>query len=472
MSKKYLDDNGVLYLWNKIKSIFVAKEDGKGLSTNDYTTAEKNKLAGIATGANKTVVDSALSSTSTNPVQNKVINSQITTLTSASHTHSNKDVLDGITSDDYTNWQSAKNKAHTHSNKDVLDDITSTDVLSWNTSYLQTHEHENKTVLDGITAIDTALSSTSTNPVQNKVVKTEFGKYLPLTGGTLTGTLTGTTFIGGLSGNAASATKLQYERNINGLSFNGTADRVNYASCSTAAATAAKEVSCAGFALVTGAEITVKFTVTNTASSPTLNVGGTGAKPIYYRGSAISAGYLAANRTYTFRYNGTQYDLVGDIDTNTTYSAATTSKAGLMSAADKTKLDGIATGANKITVDSSLDSESTNPVQNKVIAAALNGKVSSASVGKANGIATLDSNGLVPSSQLPSYVDDVIEGYYYNSKFYKESAHTTEITGETGKIYVDLSTNNSYRYSGSTFVLITSSDMVAITNAEIDTLCV
>ena len=36
VAKKYLDDNGVLYLWNKIKSIFVAKEDGKGLSTNDY----------------------------------------------------------------------------------------------------------------------------------------------------------------------------------------------------------------------------------------------------------------------------------------------------------------------------------------------------------------------------------------------------------------------------------------------------
>ena len=46
---------------------------GKGLSTNDYTTAEKNKLAGIDTGANKTVVDSALSETSTNPVQNKVV---------------------------------------------------------------------------------------------------------------------------------------------------------------------------------------------------------------------------------------------------------------------------------------------------------------------------------------------------------------------------------------------------------------
>ena len=49
------------------------KIEGKRLSTNDYTTTEKNKLGGIETGANKTVVDSALSSTSTNPVQNKVI---------------------------------------------------------------------------------------------------------------------------------------------------------------------------------------------------------------------------------------------------------------------------------------------------------------------------------------------------------------------------------------------------------------
>ena len=58
----------------------VDKVSGKGLSTNDYTTSEKNKLAGIDTGANKTVVDSALSGTSTNPVQNKVVNAAISNL--------------------------------------------------------------------------------------------------------------------------------------------------------------------------------------------------------------------------------------------------------------------------------------------------------------------------------------------------------------------------------------------------------
>ena len=134
-------------------------------------------------------------------------------------------------------------------------------------------------------------------------------------------------------GAATTATKWATPRNINGLSIDGSADRVSYGTCSTAAGTAAKVVACSGFALITGAEITVKFTVTNTAANPTLNVNSTGAKAIYYRGAAITASYLAANRTYTFRYNGTQYELVGDVDTNTSvvYSKITDGKGVLMS---------------------------------------------------------------------------------------------------------------------------------------------
>ena len=145
---------------------------------------------------------------------------------------------------------------------------------------------------------------------------------------------------------AAAATKLATARNLNGINFNGTANAINYGTCSTAAGTAAKTVSCSNFTLVTGAEITVKFTVTNTASNPTLNVNGTGAKPIYYRGSAISAGYLAANRTYSFRYNGTQYDLVGDIDTNTTYSLSSLGVTAI--AAELNHLDGITSTVSEL----------------------------------------------------------------------------------------------------------------------------
>ncbi len=146
-----------------------------------------------------------------------------------------------------------------------------------------------------------------------------------------------------ITGNAGTATKLATARNINGISFDGSANCTNFAVCSTAAATAAKTVSCTGFTLITGAEITVFFNTTNTATNPTLNVNNTGAKPIFYRGAAISAGFLAANRIYNFRYTGSAYSLVGDINTNTTYSnmtgatASAAGKAGLVPApaADK-----------------------------------------------------------------------------------------------------------------------------------------
>lgn len=110
-----------------------------------------------------------------------------------------------------------------------------------------------------------------------------------------------------------SSTRWTVGRNINGLVVDGGANRVNYGTCSTAAGTAAKTVACTGYALITGSEITVKFSNTNTAANPTLNVNSTGAKAIYYRGAAITAGFLTAAHTYTFRYNGSQYELVGDI---------------------------------------------------------------------------------------------------------------------------------------------------------------
>ena len=67
------------YFYDKTASDarYVQKESGKGLSTNDYTTTEKTKLNGIETGATKTTIDSSLSSSSTNPVQNKVINTAL-----------------------------------------------------------------------------------------------------------------------------------------------------------------------------------------------------------------------------------------------------------------------------------------------------------------------------------------------------------------------------------------------------------
>lgn len=69
-------------------------------------------------------------------------------------------------------------------------------------------------------------------------------------------------------------------------------------------------------------------------------------------------------------------------------------------------------------------------------------------MGVANGVATLDASGLVPSSQLPSYVDDVLE-YDMVSSF--------PSTGEAGKIYVAKDTNLTYRWTGTAYIEISKS---------------
>ncbi len=76
------------------------------------------------------------------------------------------------------------------------------------------------------------------------------------------------------------------------------------------------------------------------------------------------------------------------------------------------------------------------------------GAIPATQKGAASGVAELDSGGKVPSSQLPAYVDDVLE-YASQSAF--------PATGETGKIYVALDTNLTYRWSGSAYVEISPS---------------
>ena len=109
--------------------------------------------------------------------------------------------------------------------------------------------------------------------------------------------------------------------------INGTTYKVGsslYGTCDTAAATAAKVVTMAGFDTLTGGvTIHVKFTYANGVASPTLNVNSTGAKNIFHRGAQITTG---ANKglligAVDFVYDGTQWHLIGD----TQYAASTTS---------------------------------------------------------------------------------------------------------------------------------------------------
>lgn len=170
-------------------------------------------------------------------------------------------------------------------------------------------------------------------------------------------------------------------------------------------------------------------------------------------GSLVSGDVtLSAGANMTINQSGNTITLVA---TDTTYSAGngltlagTTFSLPVTTSGTGNVVTGIVQTANGITVNlgsmpTSSDLTNYIPLLQK---------------GAANGVATLDGSGLVPASQLPSYVDDVLEGYYKaaDEKFYKEATYTTLIAGETGKIYVSLDTNKTYRWTGSTFVYITS----------------
>lgn len=242
---------------------------------------------------------------------------------------------------------------------------------------------------------------------------------------------------------------------------------------------------------------------------------------------------INTNTTYTLTKSGNTITLKGSdgssvniTDSNTIYNNATASAAGLMSAADKSKLDSVATGANKTVVDASFVDNSTNPVQSKVIKSALDGKsdtghthddryyteseINTKLNAKANSshthtksqitdfptsmpasdvyswakqsskpsytISEVSGNlpasrisGTIDAAHLPSYVDDVIEGYLNGGKFYttksSSGAYSGEITAEAGKIYVDLSNNKTYRWSGSTYVVISETIALGTTHA-------
>ncbi len=135
-----------------------------------------------------------------------------------------------------------------------------------------------------------------------------------------------------------------------------------------------------------------------------------------------------------------------------------------------------------VIIDSSLSTTSENAVQNKVITAALNGKIADTEKGAASGVCPLNSSGIVDTSYLPSFVDDVIEGYpisgatELSAGWLSKTSGGSALTPETDKIYIlmadsaSYSANSTFRWSGSTYVLLSDGNISAITNAEIDTI--
>ena len=259
-------------------------------------------------------VDDALSATSTNPVQNKVV----------------KTALDG--------------KAGTAAATQTANGLMSS---------------ADKVKLDGVedgatkTIVDDAMSDTSTNPVQNKVVM----KYID-SRGTLppVSTQNDTMLIQVVDGAYALRTKESIfpvddaldTESKNAVENGIIARRFEQLSGVTLPATSKRDglMSAANYTKLSGIEAGATKTIVDAT--------------------------LDETSTNPVQNKAVKTALDGKAGT----AEATTGAAGLMSAADKTKLDGVEAGANKTIVDDAMSDTSTNPVQNKAVKAALDGKLS------------------------------------------------------------------------------------------------
>lgn len=188
-------------------------------------------------------------------------------------------------------------------------------------------------------------------------------------------------------------------------------------------------------------------------------------------GSATSSGGTGGTVTnLSFQPSSTSGTIINSSGTDAVIPLTTSTNSGLFSPVLLTKLSGIQDQATANSSDqyllnrsnhfgnqpidtitglqAALDSKETpSGAQAKANAAAA-ASVPLSQKGLANGVATLDGSGKVPSTQLPSYVDDVLE--YANLV-------ALPATGENGKIYIALDTGKLYRWSGSVYVEIVGS---------------
>lgn len=324
---------------------------------------------------------------------------EIAANTKARHTHKNLAVLDGITAGKMAAWNAKADKAAATQKSDGLmsaadkrkldtveahaKDVDVDDTLS----PVSTAAIMNKTVtaalnakagtaaattsanglmssadkvkLDGVedgatkTIVDDAMSDTSTNPVQNKVVM----KYIDSRGSLPPVSVKNDTMlIQVVDGAYALRTKESIfpvddaldTESKNAVENGIIARRFEQLSGVTLPATSKRDglMTAANYTKLSGIEAGATKTIVDEA--------------------------LDAASTNPVQNKAVKTALDGKAGT----AEATTGAAGLMSAADKVKLDGVEAGANKTTVDAALDAASENPVQNKAVKAALDGKLS------------------------------------------------------------------------------------------------
>lgn len=269
----WLDYDGLLYFWQKIKSKLDGKVDkvtGKGLSTNDYTTGEKNKLAGL--------------SNYTHPTSS-----------------GNKHIPAGGSAGQFLKWSADGTAVWANDN---------------NTTY---------TTMTGATA-----NADGKEGLAPKPIKGQQGLYLR--GDGTWATPTNTTY-GNATTSAAGLMSSGDKTKLDGIA----AGANNYVHPTTAGNKHVPAGGAAGQILGWSADGTAKWVNEKDTTYGTFK----GATSSADGGNGLVPGPKMANKDQYLKGDGTW-----GTPTNTTYNDATQSTHGLMTAADKKKLDGVAAGAN------------------------------------------------------------------------------------------------------------------------------
>lgn len=463
------------------------------------SASDKSKLDGIATGANKTTVDSSLSSTSTNPVQNKVVNAAISNLNTlvgdtsvasqistaiadkadADHTHTAADVGADASGAAASALSNAKSYTDTKISNLINGAPTTLDTLGEIAAAME----DNADVVEALeTAVGTkANASDLTSHTGNKsnphgVTVSQIGAVptsRTVNGKALSANITlAASDVGADASGAASSALTSAKAYTDSEIAEWVGDTIVSKQISTAVAAKADAshthstyVNQNAFSNVIVGSTTVaadsatdtltlvagnNVTITPDATNDKITIA---AKNTVYTHPSYTArtGVPTANQTPAFGGTFTVSQPVSDSTGHITAvnsrtvtipsTAATTSVAGLMSSSDKTKLDGIATGANKTTVDSALSTTSTNPVQNKIVTASI------------NNLNTLVGDTAV-SEQIADAVDDCITGLSVSGKV----VTYTKGDGSTGTITTQ-DTNTTYSAATtSTAGLMSASD--------------
>lgn len=284
----------------------VDKVRDKGLSTNDFTAAYKTKLDGIATNANHTVVDDTLKSDSTNPVQNKVVNGALSN--KAAKSEAIKSIAIAFDSKKGTIASTLANNSK--ANVDIP--LAVYDVLS------DVEDTQKAGLVTGAERKAINMLSLSGSSVVNS------GLQLTL---------------GGVMGDNNAIVTIPFATS--------NMDDVSYG-------------------LIKGSDKKKLDSIAegaNKYSLPVANANNLG-------GIRIGYSPLAGTQNYPIVLDNNNKAYVNVPWKNTKYSVATTSDNGLMSSADKIKLNGIATNATRVLVDSTL-SDSPNAIKNSAVNTAI-----------------------------------------------------------------------------------------------------